>query len=88
MKTKNQTGLKNFEPNIKLNHNIYLYIDLTSLPTFGPDINAQTTIPPQEVLFLAVHMSLCDRYNVSGQSGCLQSNASNRSHPTKFVTSF
>ena len=25
MKNKNQTGLKNFEPKINLNHNIYMY---------------------------------------------------------------
>ena len=26
MKTKNQTGLKNFKPKINLNHNIYAYV--------------------------------------------------------------
>ena len=30
MKTKNQTGLKTFEPNIKLNHNIYIRVQNSS----------------------------------------------------------
>ena len=30
MKNKNQTGLKNFKPNIKLNHNIYIVYKIYS----------------------------------------------------------
>ena len=32
MKTKNQTGLKNFKPKINLNHNIYMYLWFNFIP--------------------------------------------------------
>ena len=52
MKTKNQTGLKNFKPKINLNHNIYSHSS-----TYGCLNKIVFLKPPVQTLFLQIPVS-------------------------------